>query len=71
MTVPVLMGVEHWVDPSEQPKDRHTLQQYDIDEQVLVAPEIQIHADRPFAFVVHDPRTRTPLFLGQVADPAA
>jgi hypothetical protein len=35
MTVPVLMGVEHWVDPSEQPKDRHTLQQYDVDEQVL------------------------------------
>jgi hypothetical protein len=35
MTVPVLMGVEHWVDPSEQAKDRHTLQQYDVDEQVL------------------------------------
>jgi hypothetical protein len=35
MTVPVLMGVEHWVDPSEQPKDRHTLQQYDVDKQVL------------------------------------
>jgi hypothetical protein len=30
-----LLGVEHWTDPAEQPADRTTLQQYDVDEQVL------------------------------------
>ena len=33
-------------------------------------PDVTVRADRPFAFaVVHVP-TRTPLFVGQVADPA-
>lgn len=30
-----------------------------------------MHADRPFAFVIVDTSTGAPLFLGQVADPAA
>jgi hypothetical protein len=33
--VQILLGVEHWTDPAEQPADRTTLQQYDVDEQVL------------------------------------
>jgi len=34
-------------------------------------PEIEVRADRPFAFaIVHLP-TRTPLFIGRVADPTA
>jgi serine protease inhibitor len=34
-------------------------------------PEIEVRADRPFAFaIVHRP-TRTPLFIGRVADPTA
>jgi hypothetical protein len=35
MKVPVLIGVEHWVDPSEQPNDRSSLQQYEVDTDVL------------------------------------
>jgi len=34
-------------------------------------PEVTVRADHPFAFaVVHRP-TRTPLFLGHIADPTA
>ncbi|HEU4527240.1 MAG TPA: serpin family protein [Actinomycetota bacterium] len=34
-------------------------------------PDVVIHADHPFAFVILDTRERVPLFLGQVADPSA
>ena len=33
--MPVLLGVQWYAEPTEQPADRHTLQQYDVDEQVL------------------------------------
>jgi hypothetical protein len=34
-TMLVLLGVEWWPEPAEQPADRTTLQQYDVDEFVL------------------------------------
>lgn len=34
-------------------------------------PDMVIHADHPFAFVILDTQERVPLFLGQVADPSA
>jgi serpin B len=33
-------------------------------------PDVVIHADRPFAFVILDTQEHAPLFLGQVADPS-
>jgi hypothetical protein len=33
--VQILLGVEHWTDPAEQPTDRTSLQQYDVDTEVL------------------------------------
>jgi serpin B len=35
-----------------------------------VPPEIQLHADRPFAFVLLHKPTGVPLFVGRVADPS-
>lgn len=32
-------------------------------------PPVEVVADRPFLFVVHDVATATPLFIGRVADP--
>jgi serpin B len=37
----------------------------------LPAPDVVIHADRPFAFVILDTREHAPLFLGQIANPSA
>jgi serpin B len=34
-------------------------------------PDIVVHADHPFAFVIRHTATGTPLFIGQVADPTA
>jgi serpin B len=34
-------------------------------------PDVVVHADRPFAFVLRHTPTGTPLFIGQVADPTA
>jgi hypothetical protein len=31
----VTLGAEWWAEPMEQPRDRDTLQQYDVDPQVL------------------------------------
>jgi serpin B len=36
-----------------------------------IAAGLQVVVDRPFLFAVHDVATGTPLFLGQVLDPAA
>ncbi len=33
------------------------------------ADPLTVVLDRPFLFVVHDVATRTPLFIGRVADP--
>lgn len=35
------------------------------------APDIVVHADHPFAFVIRHAASGAPLFLGQVADPTA
>ena len=32
-------------------------------------PQVEVTADRPFLFVIHDVETGTPLFIGRVADP--
>ncbi|MGF7238241.1 MAG: serpin family protein [Frankia sp.] len=34
-------------------------------------PAVELVADRPFLFVIHDTRTATPLFIGRVTDPSA
>jgi serpin B len=34
-------------------------------------PDVVVHADHPFAFVIRHTATGTPLFIGQVADPTA
>jgi serine protease inhibitor len=34
-----------------------------------VGPPVQVVADRPFLFVIHDVATATPLFVGRVVDP--
>jgi serpin B len=34
-------------------------------------PDVTIRADHPFAFAIVDTNTRTPLFIGHVADPTA
>jgi serpin B len=34
-------------------------------------PDIVVHADHPFAFLIRHTATGTPLFIGQVADPTA
>ena len=41
--------------------------------QELSAPihQVEVTADRPFLFVIHDVETGTPVFIGRVADPTA
>ena len=36
-----------------------------------VASSVELRLDRPFLWVIHDTRTRTPLFVGRVGDPTA
>jgi serine protease inhibitor len=42
-----------------------------FDESGPPPPDVTIRADHPFAFAIVDTNTRTPLFIGHVADPTA